>query len=108
MEMSARKIEGGLYLVIDPSMDKELLFSKLEKVLKEKIAAVQIWDHWKEDVEKKPVIAKIASLCHSNNIPVLMNNDWQLLKEFPIDGVHFDEVPENLEDIKKNLKKEFI
>jgi thiamine-phosphate pyrophosphorylase len=108
MEMSLKKIESGLYLVVDPSMDQAMLFHKLQQVLEQKIAAVQIWDHWDKKSNREFVIEKICEQCHAHHVPVMINNDWQLLNEFYLDGVHFDEIPNNLEEIKKNLGREFI
>src|SRR6478609_2478695 len=101
MEMSLKKILGGVYLVIDPSTDQAQLFSKLQQVLEQKISAVQIWDHWINPSDKDVIIKKIIDLCHLHLIPVLINNDWALLNELNLDGVHFDEIPNNVEEIKK-------
>ena len=106
--MSLKKIESGLYLVVDPSMDQALLFHKLQQVLEHKLAAVQIWDHWFKPMHKEFVIEKICELCHAHHVPVMINNDWRLMDEFYLDGVHFDESPGNLEEIRKNLGREFI
>jgi len=106
--MSLKKIESGLYLVVDPSMDQALLFHKLQQVLEHKLAAVQIWDHWFKPMHKEFVIEKICELCHAHHVPVMINNNWQLLDEFYLDGVHFDEIPGNFEEIKKSLGREFI
>jgi len=106
--MSLKKIESGLYLVVDPSMDQVMLFHKLQQVLEHKLAAVQIWDHWLKKTDKEFVIEKICELCHAHHVPVMINNDWKLLDEFYLDGVHFDEIPGNLEEIRKNLGREFI
>ena len=106
--MSLKKIESGLYLVVDPSMDQRMLFHKLQQIREQKIAAVQIWDHWLKPADKEFVIEKICELCHAHHVPVMINNDWQLLDEFYLDGVHFDETPGNLEEIKNNLGREFI
>lgn len=108
MEVNSKKITGGVYLVVDPSMDETQLFSKLQQVLEQEIAAVQIWDHWLKTTNKKLVIEKLCALCHTHNVPVLINNDWQLLNEFNLDGVHFDEIPANVEEVRKNLGREFI
>ena len=106
--MSLKKIESGLYLVVDPSMDQVMLFHKLQQVLEHKLAAVQIWDHWLKKTDKEFVIEKICELCHAHHVPVRIHNDWKLLDEFYLDGVHFDEVPVNLEEIKKEIGREFI
>jgi len=99
------EISGGVYLVIDPSMNQPDLFKKLEQALEEGISVIQIWDHWKNPCEKEEVIRKICNLCHAFYVPVLINNAWELLHSLPLDGVHFDKIPDNYDLIKRSLKK---
>lgn len=106
--MSVKKIESGLYLVVDPSMEQTMFFNKAQQVLEQKIAAVQIWDHWIKTVDKKSVIEKLCALCRAKLVPLVINNDWQLLREFDLDGIHFDEIPSNFEETRKNIGREFI
>lgn len=103
-----RKISSGIYLVIDPSMDELLLINKLNLCLKEKLAAVQIWDNFKAEQNISALIKKVCELCHTKNVPVLINNRWELLNDFLLDGVHFDEIPENYTAIKESINKPFI
>lgn len=103
-----KQIQNGVYLVIDPSMKQQQLFERLALVLKEKISAVQIWDHFPNEEVKQEIIPAICAMCKATNVPVLINNDWALLKQFPFDGVHFDVLPANLEEIRKEVGREFI
>ena len=103
-----RKINDGVYLVINPSDNEELLFNKLKKLVELEIAAVQIWDNFPVSVNELAFIEKVCAICHQKNIPVLINNHWQLLNESAADGVHFDEMPQNLVEIKKTLKKKCL
>ncbi|MDT0642655.1 thiamine phosphate synthase [Zunongwangia sp. F363] len=101
-----RQISGGVYLVIDPSMKEELLILKLEQILKEKIAAVQIWDNFSSSEEEQvKLVDHISEICHEKDVPVFLNNKWKLLKKTKADGVHFDEIPEDFEYIRKNSKE---
>src|SRR5690606_4246978 len=43
-------------------------------------------------------------LCSKHDVPLLINNDWSLLRSFPLDGVHFDEIPANFDDIQRVLE----
>jgi len=108
MNTTKSKISSGIYLVIDPSMDELLLLNKLTLCLKEKLAAVQIWDHFKAEQNISGLIRKICDLCHAKNVPVLINNKWELLNDFLLDGVHFDEIPENYSAIKERINKPFM
>lgn len=103
-----KKIQNGVYLVIDPSMKQQQLFERLAAVLKEKICAVQIWDHFPKEDVKQEIIPSICGMCKAANVPVLINNDWAMLKQFPLDGVHFDVLPTNLEEIRKEVGRDFI
>jgi Thiamine monophosphate synthase len=106
--MEKKKVKSGIYLVIDPSLDKTILLYKLQLVLEEEIAAVQVWDHFMPHQSVPDLIRKITSLCHEKNVPVLINNQWEWLMSLPLDGVHFDNIPHDFERIQKVIDREFI
>ncbi|WDF57372.1 thiamine phosphate synthase [Mucilaginibacter sp. KACC 22063] len=102
-------ITGGVYLVIDPGMESSLLLSKLSDALKGGLQAVQIWDHWLTGADKKLFIHAVAKLCSVYNVPLLIDNNWQLMMESPeLDGVHFDGIPEDYDLIRNKVEKDFI
>jgi len=107
MEMIKRKINSGVYLVIDPSIDETILIHKLTIILQEKIVAVQIWDNFSSEDNALELIQRITDLCHEKNVPVLINNKWKWLNTTDLDGVHFDCIPTNFEDIKINIGRAF-
>jgi thiamine-phosphate pyrophosphorylase len=106
--MKDNKLTGGIYLVIDPSMEEGVLFKKLEQVLQEGIAIVQLWDNWPPAIQKERLIKAICDLCHSYQVPVFINNEWELLSSLPLDGVHFDSIPADYDKIKQRLLKDFM
>ncbi|MDT0647956.1 thiamine phosphate synthase [Zunongwangia sp. F260] len=97
------KIRGGLYLVLDPSMHRDELFRKLNEVLQEKIAVVQIWDNFPPSIDEVELVNEICDLCHSRNVPVFLNNNWHLKKSTHADGIHFDIIPENFSELREEL-----
>jgi thiamine-phosphate pyrophosphorylase len=103
-----RKIEGGVYLIIDPSTDQDVLLSTLKEMVREKIAAVQIWDNFSPDTDQPALIERVLCLCHLQNIPVLINNQWELLKTMDLDGVHFDKAPRDIVQLKQQIGREVI
>ena len=107
MEIKGR-IKRGIYLVADPSMEEEILLGKIEQALEEKLTALQIWDNFKTEEKVIPLVEKICELCHSNDVPVFINNQWNLLKETSLDGVHFDEIPGNITRIRREIGKQFL
>ena len=106
--MKKFSITGGVYLVIDPAMPLRELSHKLKEVLRERICAVQIWDNWRNGLDPEKVIMDICELCHEHEVPVLINNGLELLNTLPLDGIHFDTIPENYNQIKHTLKESFI
>lgn len=103
-----REMGSGIYLIIDPSMDETVLLNKLNICLNERLAAVQIWDNFRDDQNITVLINRICDQCHATNVPVLINNHWGLLNKTDLDGVHFDIIPENYKEIKASINKSFI
>lgn len=103
-----RPIKPGIYLVVDPSMPGPVLFDKIKLCAQEEIAALQVWDNFLPHQKVAELIHKICRLCHAKDIPVIINNRWELLANSLLDGVHFDQVPGNYEFIKQSIKRPFI
>lgn len=96
----------GLYLVVNPKQSEKELLMKLRKALKEGLAAVQLYNGWPKDFtheNKLQLTSKINNLCKEFSTPFFINNEWRLLKEVEIDGVHFDELPEDWLQNKKSI-----
>lgn len=98
-----RRIEGGIYLVVDPSMNEQILLKKIAEAIQGGVDVIQIWNHWNEDVDKHKLVDAICSLAHKQNIPVLINEDWTLLKDTMLDGVHFDMIPNDINNIREDI-----
>jgi len=108
MTLTKRNIGAGVYIVIDPSMAKPVLYNKLDAVLTEKIAALQIWDNFGSEDGIPELINELCGRCHHKDVPVLINNRWQYLKDTSLDGVHFDAVPNNYEQIQTEVNRPFL
>ncbi len=104
----SQNISPGIYLIVDPSMDEHLLMDKLAVVVKEKISALQIWDHFEGVSQPGLLVERICTLCRANSIPVLINNRWEYLQTIPLDGVHFDEIPASLATIRQAIARPFL
>lgn len=90
------QITGGIYLVVDPSQDEATLFPRLKQAIDGGIDCIQIWDHWKPDSDKKAIIRQMQTMVAEKQIPVLINNNWELLQTFKMDGIHLDQPDEKL------------
>ncbi len=97
--------------MLNPVMDRNLLLEKLEHALKGGVEIVQIWNNWPDSFSadnKKDLISDITEISLRFDAAVLINEEWELLKETDLDGVHFDEIPENFNSIKSEIKRDFI
>jgi len=105
----ARPIKGGIYLVLDPGMEQEVLLKKLLAALVAGINVVQIWNNWPAGIDKLKWIEAVASLCSNYHVPLLINEEWQLLTQSDgLQGVHFDAIPNNFEEIQQTVGRPFL
>lgn len=108
--MTNKKL-NGIYLVVDPSMEQAELLDKIEQSLEGGVRILQIWNHWPDgmnDYDKEQLISYINEMAGKYDVPVLINDDWELLKNTDVNGIHFESVPENFEQIKKEVGCDFI
>jgi thiamine-phosphate pyrophosphorylase len=108
VKLSNRKIKGGLYLVVDPKPGISFVLPKINAALKGGVDVIQIWNNWQKDQPQGEFIEQACRLAHQFNVPVLINENWALLKTLPLDGIHFDSVPENWNEIKEKIDRSFL
>jgi thiamine-phosphate pyrophosphorylase len=108
MSNHTRAIQGGLYLVIDPAKGWEKVLPAVQQAIAGGIDIIQVWNHWHPEQQKAVFIEKICRAAHPYHIPVLMNEDWQLMNGTSLDGVHFDEIPASIEAIRQQVQRSFL
>jgi len=105
----ARSIKGGIYLVLDPGMEQQVLLLKLSAALAAGINVVQIWNNWPAGIDKLKWVEAVAGLCSTYHVPLLINEEWQLLTKCDgLQGVHFDAIPNNFEEIQQTVGRPFL
>ncbi|MCS6796427.1 MAG: thiamine phosphate synthase [Raineya sp.] len=97
-----------IYLIINPAKPQAEILEKLASALQENLYAVQIWDNFTSEEHAKNIIPLVTQLCQARNVPVLINNRWQYVELYQLSGVHFDTIPADWEQIKKNLPNNII
>src|SRR5690625_3249322 len=108
VKINKKLIDSGIYVVINPAIDEQVLLEKLQIILTKDIAAVQIWDNLKSGQNVEERLEKIHALCKKHQTRVLINNRWDYLKTIDLDGIHFDQIPANLYQIKKEVDSGLI
>lgn len=111
MKSKKKTISGGLYLVLDPAKDISVVIDKLKQALEGGTEIVQIWNNWRGDhssTAKEQIIKAVVMEARKYEAPVLINEEWQLLKRTDLDGVHFDAFPDDIERIREEVNRDFI
>lgn len=101
--------EKGIYLVLDPGAKPESeLYQELKSVCQFPLIAVQIWDHFSPEQDAKKFIEKVCEIAKPHPFPVLINNSWEWVGKTALDGVHFDQIPENFSQIRRQLPEKTV
>ncbi|MBN3583409.1 thiamine phosphate synthase [Algoriphagus aestuarii] len=102
---------AGIYLVIDPKQPWKGLIEKTQLALKGGVQILQIWNHWHECISEEEKITfcqEIKVFAQTNQIPVLINEDWKLAIKSNLDGVHLDQIPKQWEEIQEAMQGKLI
>ena len=103
-----RKITGGLYLIADPALGSEYVLPRIEAGIKGGVDIVQIWNHWHKGQDPEEFIHAVCSVAHVYDTPVIINQRWEWLLSFPLDGVHFDKIPADWNTIQGFVRRPFL
>ena len=108
MERKIRNTEGSLYLVVDPEPGRRILLPKIRAALEGGVDVLQLWNHWNETESRDELIHQVCDLAHLYDVPVIIHEHWRYLEKFPLDGVHFETLPENLSAIRQHVNRPFL
>lgn len=108
MERKVRSPDGSLYLVVDPEPGREFILPKIKAALEGGVDILQLWNHWNETESREELILEVCDLAHSFHVPVIIHELWQYLTKFPLDGVHFETIPENFTGIREQINRPFL
>jgi thiamine-phosphate pyrophosphorylase len=103
-----KKITGGIYLVIDPRPGLREILPKLKSALEGGVDVIQLWNNWNPTEDHHSFIFEVCRLSHRYEVPVFLNENWQWLKTFPLDGIHFDVIPEDVNHIRNEIGRPLL
>jgi thiamine-phosphate pyrophosphorylase len=101
--MSKRRISGGLYLVVDPSTEDVLV--RVDEALKGGVDVIQVWNKQDGVFDQVSFINAMCCLAAHYDVPVLVHNDIELLTNTEAHGIHFDELPDDLNLMRRQMKR---
>lgn len=110
--MDYRKIDfekgKGLYIILDLKTLQKDFITKLQDMLKEQVLAVQIWDNMPDYSAYAAILKDLVRLLKTYETPILMNNRLDLVEAYQFDGVHFDEIPADWDDLLPRLAHKIV
>lgn len=98
--------EESLYLVVDMAGGPDTL-PKLQQAIEGGVNIIQLYIR-NDNAETKDLIEQACDMAHEKQVPVLINERWQLLSDTKLDGVHFDTVPADIEYIRSVAGRDII
>lgn len=106
--MKKKEIKGGLYLVIDPSQGIDALAPTIESALEGGVDVLQLWNRWHPQQDHESFINSVCEIARPYNVPVLINEAWEWLRSTPLDGVHFDKIPQDWNNLRQFIGRAFV
>lgn len=110
MEIDRTQLEG-LYLVADPCLEREILLDRVRRALEGGIDLLQLWNRWPEGTDRagrERLAGLLVELAGAHDVPVLINNEWELLKTTSLAGVHFDAMPDDFDRVRREIGRDFL
>lgn len=105
-KINFNKERKGVYIILDMRTFTATDLRKLDHLLSNQVIAVQLWDSNK--LPNHNILKSIIEIVHQHHIPILINNKYELMRNYDFDGVHFDDIPSNWEVLKSQLKHKII
>lgn len=98
----------GLYAITPDHLGDTALLLAVELALEGGATAVQYRDKQRTAEQKTTMARQLQSLCHSKNVPLIINDDPQLAKAVGADGVHLGRDDGSIEQARSILGNQAI
>lgn len=97
-----------LYLVTDQRWVKKSLFDDVEKALKGGVTCVQLREKKLKNKAFVEEAIKMKRLCQKYHVPLIINDNVDVLLESDADGVHVGQSDMNAQDVRKRIGSDKI
>lgn len=106
--MANGTVAGGLYLVADPAGGADAVLPKIEAALRGGVRVLQVWDHWMHGQDAAAFVDAAVAIARPHGVPVLVNENVELLEATAADGIHFDSPRMTPAALRKALGRDAI
>jgi len=94
------EIKNAVYLVAPCNQP-----NKIKQAINAGIDILQLYKTEQLPLTEVEALCKYARI---RDIPVFINNNYKILKDIEADGVHFDVLPQNIEDINYHIGRAYL
>jgi len=108
MKSNKRKIESGVYLVVDPSYGEERVLEVARQSMEGGLDVLQLWASWKDDSTAIDLGKKLTKLAERYSVPFVVNNDLEVALKIGADGVHIDGTEPSPSLIRRRIGEDTI
>ncbi|MBO5153084.1 MAG: thiamine phosphate synthase [Eubacterium sp.] len=107
--MKFEKEQLLLYAVTDRAwVGRETLYEQVEDALKSGVTIIQLREKELDEKTFLQEAKQLAALCHSYNVPLIINDNVQIALESGADGVHVGMEDAPVEQIRRQTLADFI
>jgi thiamine-phosphate pyrophosphorylase len=98
-----------IYLITPSEFDLSTFSTSLERILdKQNVACVRLEQSTRDEITIGKSADTLREICHSHDIPLIMDTHFMLVEKFGLDGVHLKDGSKTVRTARKALGKESI
>ena len=99
----------GLYAITDPTLGEgERLYAQVEAAILGGARTIQYRDKSGDQSKRLEEATQLLALCHTHNIPLIINDDLALARQIKADGVHLGCDDIHLQQARRELGRSAI
>ncbi|MDG6904345.1 MAG: thiamine phosphate synthase [Nitrososphaerota archaeon] len=103
MKSNKRRIESGVYLVVDLSYGDDRVVDVAQRSMEGGLDILQLWASWKDSTSAIETGKRLAELADKYSVPFVVNGDIDVAMKIGADGVHINGVEPSPSKIRKSL-----
>jgi len=107
--MENNKLLKGLYPITPSIYNSDIDYiSNIKTVIESKINIIQFRTKTLSFKRKRYLLKKISIMCNDNNVKLIINDDYNFIKSFDINGLHIGSNDKDLRSARRYFGKNFI
>ena len=105
MNLQSRR---GVYLITPDQADTKCLLAQVQALAELPIACLQYRNKSATPQLREQQASELLMLCRKNNIPLIINDDWQMAMQIGADGAHLGIDDDEIAEARQTAGEHFI